>query len=418
MQSVTRTVARSAKRGYSTKSFLDAHNPFSVTTYSRPDIVIRQGRGSYLWDTEGKKYVDFTAGIAVTGLGHCDDQVAEIIADQSKTLIHASNLYYNEWTPRLQKAIVETTLNAGGMHNASRVFLANSGSEANEAALKFARKHGNNISKEKTEIVSFNRSFHGRTMGALTVTANPKYTDPFRPLIPGVKHGNINDIEAIDSLVTDKTCAVIVEPIQSEGGIYVCDADFLVALKKRCSQVGALLIYDEIQCGLGRTGKLWAHQWLPKEAHPDILSLAKAIGNGYPIGATLVTEEVEKALKVGDHGTTYGGNPLGCRVAHHVLSRLASPEIQQNVETVSQLFKNRFQKLQQKFPDTITEIRGKGLLLGLQLSKDPTPILDKARDAGLLVITCGVNTIRFVPALNIPAEVAKEGLDILESVFE
>lgn len=415
----TRVLKAIGRRGYATKSadFIKSHDAYNVTTYARPELVLTRGKGSQLWDMEGKEYVDFTAGIAVTALGHSHDEITKIMTEQAGTLIHSSNLYHNDHTGRLAKKIVTATRESGGMSDASRVFLANSGSEANEAALKFARKYGKAQSEDKIEIVSFAKSFHGRTFGSLTATVNDKYQAPFRPMVPGFRHGEINDVAALETLVTDKTCAVIVEPIQGEGGVNALSKEFAEALRKRTKEVGALLIFDEIQCGLGRTGTLWAHQHFGPGAQPDILTMAKALGNGYPIGATMVTEEVEKVLKVGDHGTTYGGNPLGARIGHYVVSQLSSPELLGAVEAKSQIFQDRFQQWQSKFGSTVGEHRGRGLLLGLQLKKDPAPVLARAQQDGLLVITCGVNTLRFVPALNIPDELITKGLDILEGAL-
>lgn len=302
------------------------------------------------------------------------------------------------------------------MHDAAAIFVCNSGSEANEAALKFARKVGKTLdpSGSKHEIVSFHNSFHGRTMGSLSATPNPKYQKPFAPMLPGFRYGNYNDVSAIKELVTENTCGVIIEPIQGEGGVVVATEEFLVALRERCTEVGAVLIYDEIQCGLSRTGKLWAHGYLPKSAHPDILTTAKALGNGFPIGATMVTQAVSDAIKVGDHGTTFGGNPLGCRLAHYIVSRLADPSLQASVLAKSKIFIKHFEGLMQKYPELVTEIRGKGLQLGLQLSRDPAPIVTAARERGLLVITAGTNTLRFVPPLTISEGEIEEGMKILE----
>lgn len=305
------------------------------------------------------------------------------------------------------------------MHNASSVFVCNSGSEANEAAVKFSRKAGKVVdpSGNKTEFVSFNGAFHGRTMGALSATHNPKYQEPFAPMVPGFKQGAYNDIAAINDVVTEKTCGVIVEPIQGEGGVQVASEEFLVALAKRCREVGATLIYDEIQCGLGRTGTLWAHGNLPKEAHPDILTTAKALGNGFPIGAVIVSKEVSEKIKVGDHGTTFGGNPMACRVAHSMVTRLSDAKLQEDVLAKSMIFRDRFQRLQQQYPSLIKEVRGRGLILGLQLTQDPTPVLKAARERGLLIITAGTNTLRFVPSLNVTEEEINQGLDILEDAI-
>lgn len=305
------------------------------------------------------------------------------------------------------------------MHEASRVFICNSGTEANEAAIKFARKAGKIVdpSGDKVDIVSFKHGFHGRTMGALSATHNPKYQKPFAPMVPGFKEGTFNDVAGINDLVNDKTCGVIVEPIQGEGGIFAGSEEFMVALAKRCREVGAVLIYDEIQSGMSRTGKLWAHGDLPKEAHPDILTTAKALGNGFPIGAVLVTEAVSEKIQLGDHGTTFGGNPLACRLAHHVLTKLSTPELLEGVHAKSKVFKDRFAKLQAKFPELITEARGRGLILGLQLTEDPSSIVKAARERGLLVITAGTNTLRFLPSLVMTEEEINHGLDILEQAI-
>ncbi|KFH48428.1 Acetylornithine aminotransferase-like protein [Hapsidospora chrysogenum ATCC 11550] len=395
------------------------HAPYMVATYARPPPVFVQGEGSWIWDIENRRYLDFTAGIAVNALGHCDPEVARIIADQSRTLMHASNLYYNPWTGALSKLLIDKTLEAGCMHDATAVFVCNSGSEANEGAIKFARKVGKVVdpSGNKTEVVSFNGAFHGRTMGALSATHNPKYQEPFAPMVPGFVQGKYNDIAAINDSVTEKTCGVIVEPIQGEGGVQVATDEFLVALAKRCREVGATLIYDEIQCGLSRTGTFWAHGSLPKEAHPDILTTAKALGNGFPVGAVLVNKGVGEKIKVGDHGTTFGGNPVACRVAHYMVSRLSDPQIQADVLAKGNLFRDRFQKLHDKYPTLVKESRGRGLILGLQLTEDPAPIIKAARERGLLIITAGTNTLRFVPSLTMTEEEINHGLDVLDDAI-
>ncbi|EWC48722.1 mitochondrial acetylornithine aminotransferase [Drechslerella stenobrocha 248] len=329
---------------------------YMVATYSRPNIMFKSGKGSYLWDTTEKKYLDFTAGIAVNSLGHADEGVTSVIADQAQRLIHACNLYHNPWTGELSRLIVETTLASGAMADASRVFICNSGSEANEAAIKFARKVGKSTSDTKTEFVSFHNSFHGRTMGSLSATPTKKYQAPFGPMLPGFRYGDLNDISALPGLVTAQTCGVIVEPIQGEGGIHTATPEFMVALRRRCDEVGAVLIYDEIQCGLGRTGELWAHAALPREAHPDILTTAKALGNGVPIGATMVTEKVAQKIVVGDHGTTFGGNPLAARVAHHVFARLADAEMLGEVRRKGEVFKRGLEGVRARYPGLVGEI--------------------------------------------------------------
>lgn len=334
--------------------------------------------------------------------------------------MHASNLYYNPWTGALSKLLIEKTLASGGMHDATAVFVCNSGSEANEAGIKFARKVAKTIdpSGAKHEIVSFQNAFHGRTMGSLSATPNPKYQAPFAPMVPGFRVGTLNDIAALPELVTPTTCAVMVEPVQGEGGVQVATDEFLIALARRCREVGALLHYDEIQCGLSRTGTLWAHSHLPPEAHPDILTTAKALGNGFPIGATLVGRRVADKIKVGDHGTTFGGNPLACRLAVRIVERLADEGLQRGVVRKGELFREGFDRLRARFPDLVREVRGRGLILGLQLSEDPAPIVKAARERGLLVITAGTNTLRFVPSLVMSEEEIKEGLAILEEAIK
>lgn len=317
------------------------------------------------------------------------------------------------------------------MRDASQVFISNSGTEANEAAIKFARKVGRSLdpSGDKHEFVSFQNSFHGRTMGALSATPNPKYQTPFSPMIPGFTYGDYNNIEQLQTLITDKTCGVIVEPIQGEGGVNVATPEFLVALRKRCDEVGAVLIFDEIQCGLSRTGSLWAHghpSLAPSSgeaAHPDILTTAKALGNGIPIGATIVSgKTVAPHIKTGDHGTTFGGNPLACRVAYHIVERLAASELQSAVKTKSALFVSGFEALQKKYPEVISEIRGRGLILGVQLSpafsSKAGDIITAARERGLLIITAGDGCLRFVPALTVTEDQIRTGLNILGQAID
>ncbi|SLM37224.1 acetylornithine aminotransferase [Lasallia pustulata] len=403
-----------------TAAMMNEHTPFMVATYVRPPPMMVKGDGCYLWDVENRRYLDFTAGIAVNALGHCDPGMTRLIAQQARTLIHTSNLYHNPWTGELSKLIVNKTRESGSMQTASKVFVCNSGSEANEAAIKFTRKVGKirQPSGEKHEIVSFHNSFHGRTMGSLSATPNPKYQKPFSPMIPGFRYGTYNDKAGIHELVTENTCGVIIEPIQGEGGVNVATPEFLQALRDRCNEVGAVLIFDEIQCGLSRTGQLWAHQNLPASAHPDILTTAKALGNGFPIGATIVSEAVAECIVTGDHGTTFGGNPLACRLGHYIFSRLSESGLQEGVREKETIFRKGFEKLQRQYPDVVKEVRGRGLILGLQLTQDPTPIVTAARERGLLVITCGTNTLRFVPPLIISEEEIKEGLGILEMAME
>lgn len=407
----------SSKRFVSNKSY-------QVTTYARPDdLYITRGANAKLYDdVNNKEFVDFTAGIAVTALGHSNPEVAKILFEQGSTLMHSSNLYYNTQCLELSKKIVENTKKLGGQHDASKVFLCNSGSEANEAALKFAKKYGISQNKSKQEIVAFENSFHGRTMGALSATANPKYRTPFGDLVPGVHFLNLNDqLTKLQNFVSDrkdKLAGLIVEPIQGEGGVFPVPLETLVGLKEICEANNVIVIYDEIQCGLARSGKLWAHGYLPKEAHPDIFTIAKALGNGFPIAATVVNEKVNNALVVGDHGTTYGGNPLACAVGNYVLDVLSNPKFLEQVNKKGEKLQNGLKELQKAFSDQIVDVRGKGLIVGCQFKENPAPVVSKARELGLLIITAGKNTVRFVPPLTIEDETLQQGLDIFTKAVE
>lgn len=406
-----------------TATFLNQSAPFMVPTYVRPPPMMVQGQGCILYDNENREYLDFTAGIAVNSLGHADPEITRIIAHQAQQLIHASNLYHNPWTPTLSKLLIEETKKQSPGSPLTQVFIANSGSEANEAAIKFARKvtYAKDPDSEQRDIVSFHGSFHGRTYGSLSATPNLKYQAPFGPMLPGFRYGTFNDVEGVEDLVNENTAGVIVEPIQGEGGINVATPEFLQALRRRCDEVGAVLIFDEIQCGLSRTGVLWAYT--ASGVHPDILTTAKALGNGIPIGATLVSgQTVAPFIKTGDHGTTFGGNPFACRVAHHVFGRLAKPQLQEEVRIKSTLFFSAYETLKEKFPGLISEVRGRGLIVGYQLSDQAkskaTEIITAARERGLLVITAGDGVIRVVPPLIISHEEINRGLAILEQAMD
>lgn len=405
-----------------TATFLNQTSPFMVPTYVRPPPMMVSGKGCILYDNENRAYLDFTAGIAVNSLGHADPAITRIIENQAETLIHASNLYHNPWTPTLSKLMIEETQKQSPGSPLTQVFVSNSGSEANEAALKFARKvqYAKNPESSQREVVSFNGSFHGRTYGSLSATPNVKYQAPFGPMLPGFRYGTLNDVGALQELVNENTAGVIVEPIQGEGGINVATREFLQALRKRCDAVGAILIFDEIQCGLSRTGDLWAHT--ASGVHPDILTTAKALGNGIPIGATLVNgETVTKHIKTGDHGTTFGGNPFASRIAHHIFGRLADPKLQEDVRIKSTLFMSAYETMKQKYPGVLTAVRGRGLIVGYQLSDEAkgkaAEVITAARERGLLVITAGDGVIRIVPPLVISAEEINSGLDILDQAM-
>ncbi|KAG0289740.1 acetylornithine aminotransferase [Dissophora globulifera] len=401
-----------------TLDIIDKHAKYTLTTYGRPAVVFKHGKGSYLYDVGGREYLDFTAGIAVNALGHSDPQVAQILFDQANTVVHLSNLYYNLPAGELAEQLIEGT-RASGAFPASKIFFSNSGTEANEGALKFARKVAKVTAKpgeegKKFGVVSFTNAFHGRTMGALSATPNPKYQKPFWPLVPGFAHAPFNNVEAVDQYVTNETCAVIVEPIQGEGGINVATEAFLKKLRTRCDEVGALLIYDEIQCGLGRTGKLWAHQNYSAECVPDILTMAKPLANGFPMGAIMITDNVAEKIVIGDHGTTFGGNPLGCAVASNVFRRINNPEFLDNVSKSGAYFRKELESLSSSL---IKEVRSKGMILGLEFNVDPAPLVGLARERGLLIITAANNTVRFVPPLNISKADIDKGVEILKSAI-
>ena len=405
-----------------TAAFLNQSAPYMVPTYVRPPPMMVQGDGCYLYDNENRQYLDFTAGIAVNSLGHSDPELNRLIAHQAQRLIHASNLYHNPWTPTLAKSLVEETQKQSPGSPLAQVFISNSGSEANEAALKFARKvaYVKDPDSKQRDIVSFHGSFHGRTYGSLSATPNKKYQPPFGPMLSGFRYGQYNDVAAVQELINENTAGVIVEPIQGEGGINVATPEFLQALRKRCDEVGAVLIFDEIQCGLSRTGDLWAHT--ASGVHPDILTTAKALGNGIPIGATIVSgTSVAPHIKTGDHGTTFGGNPFACRVAHHVFSRLAKTKMQEEVRAKSTLFFKFFDTIDRKFPGIFSEVRGRGLIVGYQLSdsakNQANEIVTAARERGLLIITAGDGVIRIVPPLVISSAEISQGLTILEDAM-
>ncbi|GJE84912.1 acetylornithine aminotransferase [Phanerochaete sordida] len=421
------------------KALLAKADAYLLPVYARPPFVLTHGKGAYVWDTQDRKYLDFCAGIAVNALGHADEGVAKVLAAEAAKLLHTSNAFHHKWSAKLAELVVTLTQQEGGLGwapgtapspSGAKLFFSNSGTEANEGALKIARKvgkarwaaqHGkawDDAANDKSEIVCFENSFHGRSMGALSVTINAKYQKPFAPLIPGVKVGTFNDTRQVDSLVTDKTCAVIIEPIQGEGGIHFANEDFLRALRKRCDETGAVLIYDEIQCGLYRTGKLWAHSALPVECHPDVVTMAKPLANGYPIGAVLMRDNIAEVMTAGTHGTTFGGSPLACALGFHVLSRVSEKTFVTQIEETGAYLSARLSQLPKWFPDTLQPgVRGTGLILGLGFKNPDHPgqLVKMARERGVLVLTAGKDAVRFVPSLNIGREEVDLAVDVLES---
>ncbi len=361
---------------------------FIAQTYKRPPVVLSHGQGMAVWDSEGHEYLDFMAGIAVNALGHNDAGLVAIIAEQASKLIHTSNLFYT--LPQVELA---EKLTANSF--ADKVFFTNSGTEANEGAIKFARKFARATSNaEKTEIVCFEHAFHGRTMGSLSLTPKEAYQAPFRPLMPGVVVAPFNNVAALESAIGPQTCAVFLEPIQGEGGINPATPEFLKALRIRCDAVGALLVYDEVQCGLGRTGSLWAH--LQSGITPDIMTLAKPLAGGLPIGAILMTDRVAETMEVGLHGSTFAGGPLVCAAALHVFDRISQLAF---LEHVTETGRYLCERLEEVNSPHIKEVRGRGLMVGVEFDLDVSQIVAKGYEQGLLLVGSGQSVLRLVPPL-------------------
>jgi len=373
-----------------------------VPTYQRPSPVFTHGEGVFLFDSEGNEYLDFAGGIAVLALGHSDPEWISAITDQANNLTHISNLFHTTPHVELAQRLVDHSF-------ADRVFFSNSGTEANEAAFKFARKWGRTKGgPEKTDMIAFVNGFHGRTCGALSLTHKARYREPFQPLVPGVTFVPFNDQEAVRQALTSRTCAIVVEPIQGEGGVHPASKSFLQGLRSLCDENELLLILDEIQCGLGRTGTLWAH-----EAYgitPDIMTLAKPLAGGLPIGATLVTEEVSSVIEVGDHGCTFGAGPLVCRAAQVVFDRVSQPSFLNAVRSNSEYLLQALKSLPSQH---ILQIRSMGLLVGIEFDLPVKPLVQSALERGLIVISAGENVLRICPPLIINQDQLTQGVEIL-----
>ncbi|OLS15691.1 MAG: acetylornithine and succinylornithine aminotransferase [Promethearchaeota archaeon CR_4] len=369
-----------------------ATKTYIANTYGRTDFVLDHGEGVYLYDTEGNQYIDCLAGIAVNALGYGNKAVVDALATQAMKLIHVSNLYHTEAQVKLAKMLVDHSF-------AKKVFFCNSGTEAIEACLKFSRARAKKIAPDnpnKYEIVAFNGSFHGRTMGALSVTSREKYRLPFLPLLPGVKFVDFKDVEAVKSAVTKNTCAVIVEPLQGEGGVNVGSTEFLKTLRDLTTANGASLIFDEVQCGLGRTGKLFAYEHFG--VTPDLMALAKPLGGGFPIGAACITDEVADVLHPGDHASTFGANPAICAAGLIVLQQLLAPGFLENVTEVGNFFRTQFKKAAEHLP-TIKEVRGLGQLTGVELGLKAQDIVNEGFKHGLILGVAGDFVLRLAPPL-------------------
>lgn len=375
-------------------------------TYNRFPVVLDHGKDVYLYDTDGKEYLDFAAGIAVCALGYGNEEYGNALKNQVDKLLHTSNLYYN--TPVIEAA--EKALKASGME---RIFFTNSGTEAIEGAIKAAKKYAyTRDGHAGHEVIAMEHSFHGRSLGALSVTGNAHYQEPFEPLMPGVKFAKYNDLDSVKALVTDKTCAIIMETLQGEGGIYPAEPEFIEGIRALCDEKDILLILDEVQCGMGRTGKMFT--WQHYGVKPDIMACAKALGCGVPVGAFFLTQRVaDKSLAPGDHGTTYGGNPFVGAAVSTVFDIFEKNQILDHVNTVAPYLEKKLDELVAKY-DFLTARRGKGLMQGVVSTLPVGKVSAKALEHGLIVITAGADVLRFVPPLIIEEKHVDEMIEKLE----
>ncbi|HBS2838254.1 TPA: aspartate aminotransferase family protein [Klebsiella pneumoniae] len=373
--------------------------------YAPAEFIPVKGKGSRVWDQQGKEYIDFAGGIAVTALGHCHPALVAALHQQGETLWHTSNVFINEPALRLGRKLVEATF-------AERVVFMNSGTEANETAFKLARHYAvTRHSPYKTKIIAFHNAFHGRSLFTVSVGGQPKYSDGFGPKPADIVHVPFNDLQAVKAVMDDHTCAVVVEPIQGEGGVTAATPAFLQGLRELCDQYQALLVFDEVQCGMGRTGSLFAY--MHYGVTPDILTSAKALGGGFPVSAMLTTHEIASAFHAGSHGSTYGGNPLACAVANAAFDLINTPAVLDGVSAKRELFVKHLQRLDAEF-DLFSDIRGMGLLIGAELKPQhkgrARDFLYAAADAGVMVLNAGPDVMRFVPSLIIDEQDITEGM--------
>ena len=392
------------------QSYIDEAEKELLHTYNRFSLVLDHGEGVHLYDTDGNAYLDFAAGIAVCALGYSNEHHKEALKAQVYKLLHTSNLYYN--APVIEAA--DKVLNASKM---DRIFFTNSGTEAIEGAIKAAKKYAfTRDGHAGHEIIAMNHSFHGRSIGALSVTGNAHYQEPFEPLMPGVKFAEFNDLESVKAQLTDKTCAIIMETIQGEGGINPATQEFMEGVRKLCDENDMLLILDEIQCGMGRSGSYFA--WQQTGVKPDIMTMAKAIGNGVPVGAFAMTEKVaEHSLKPGDHGTTYGGNPFVCAAVTKVLELFEEEKILEHVNEIAPYLTQKLEEVVQEC-DCAVKVKGKGLIQGLEVSKPVGEVSKKALEEGLLVISAGHNVLRMIPPLIVEKEHIDEMAEKLKKALQ
>jgi acetylornithine/N-succinyldiaminopimelate aminotransferase len=393
-----------------TKRMFELSDKHLMTFAKRYPVALVRGEGSRVWDSNGKEYLDFTGGIAVTALGHSHPKVVGTLREQAATLVHVSNYFHIPQQAQLAQLLCEHSF-------ADRVFFSNSGAEANETAIKLARKwakeHG---SSDRGDIISMRGGFHGRTLATVTATAQEKYHHGFEPLPGGFKYVAFNDLKALERAIDSRTAAVLVEPIQGEGGVIVPDEGYLPGLRKLCDEACVLLILDEIQTGMGRTGKLWAYEH--SGVAPDIMTLAKALANGVPIGATLATEEVARVFTPGTHGSTFGGNPLATAVGVTVFSTLIEDRLAERAGRTGKLLLETLEAIRAKHPKAVKEVRGRGLLAGLDLVPPVGDAVAACRERGLLVLTAGDNTLRLAPALIVSEKEIAEACGIIDAALK
>ena len=388
-----------------TAEIKDMASKYIINTYGERPISIVRGEGAYVWDAEGKRYLDFVAGIATNNVGHCHPKVVEAITNQARKLMHVSNLYYIEPQARLAKRLVELSF-------ADKCFFCNSGAEANEAAIKLARKYSKeNLGEGKFEIITMLQSFHGRTITTITATGQEKYHKGFEPLAPGFKYVPFNDLKAVEDAITENTCAVMVEPIQVEGGINMPGDGYLPGLRSLCDKNNLLLIFDEVQTAMGRLGKLFGYEVY--NAEPDVMTMAKALGGGAPIGCMATKADIAESLTPGSHASTFGGNPLVCSAALASLNTIVDEKLPENAQRMGAYLMEKLRPLKGKFP-VIKEIRGRGLIIGVELNVEGKDLVNECMNAGLILNCIGASVIRFVPPLIINEEHADEGVAIFE----
>lgn len=388
------------------ESVIARDRDYIMGTYARNPVVFVRGEGARLWDSEGKEYLDFLAGIAVVGVGHSHPRIAEAIAQQARTLTHVSNLYHNAHAARLAERLCTLT-------EMEKAFFCNSGAEANECALKIARKWGKQQrGSDCHEIITFEGSFHGRTFGAVSATAQPKYQTPFAPVVPGFHYAPLNDLHALDELISENTCAIMIEPIQGETGINMAHPEFLASVRALCDEAEVLLIFDEIQCGLGRTGRFLACQNYGVEA--DIVTLAKGIADGFPMGACLARGSAAVTLVPGDHGSTFAGQPLACAAALATLDVLEDENLMENATSVGDYFRAQLRAIQNERPKTIREVRGLGLMVGTELAVPIAKnVMRNLLEAGVVVNAVGDTILRFLP----PLMVTQDDCDVVAAAL-